>query len=76
MNNARRKELNEALELIYQAQDIINSCKDDEEMYRDNMPENLQGSEKYERADEVIDALQEAVDGLDEVIGKVEEAAE
>ncbi len=76
MNNARRKELNEALELIYQAQDIINSCKDDEEMYRDNMPENLQGSEKYERADEVIDTLQEAVDGLDEVIGKVEEAAE
>ena len=75
MNNARRKELNEALELIYQAQDIINSCKDDEEIYRDNMPENLQGSEKYERADEVIDTLQEAVDGLDEVIGKVEEAA-
>lgn len=54
-------------------------CEDlqaEEEDYRDNMPENLQGSEKYEKADEACDNLSEAVDNLEEVISSIEAAIE
>lgn len=80
MNNARRKELNKAIEIlntfsekIYDAKDIVETCKDEEEEYRDNMPENLQGSEKYSLADEACDNLAQAYEYLEEMEEKVDE---
>lgn len=43
----------------------------DEECYRDNIPENLQGGCRYEAADEACDALQDAIDSLDNAIRHV-----
>lgn len=40
----------------------------DEEYYRDNLPENLQGGRRYEAAEEACDALQDAIDSLDYAI--------
>ena len=90
MNKARRKELNKAIEIlegfadkIYDAKDIVETCKDEEEEYRDNMPENLQGSDKYSLAYEACDNLEQAYDYLEEVeekindiISSIENAAE
>lgn len=44
--------------------------------YRDNMPENLQSSERDEQADETCDNPDEAVCGLDDVIRSMESAIE
>ena len=42
--------------------------------YRDNMPENLHNSEKYENAENNCSNLQSAADQVDEVISYLEES--
>lgn len=76
MNKARRKELSRAVELLEEAQSIIESCRDEEQEYMDNMPENLQESEKYYVAEEAVNNMDEAYDKIDEVINSVESAME
>ena len=49
MNKQRRTTLNQINDLIASVYEDLESCKDQEEEYRDNMPENLQGSERYEK---------------------------
>ena len=48
----------------------------EEEEYRDNIPENMQESERYEKADEACDNLSSAVDSLEEAISSIEAAIE
>lgn len=76
MNKARRKELNEVIKKIEDAKELLENIMCDEEEYRDNMPENLQSSEKYERADEACYSMQEAIDQLEEAITNIESAQE
>ena len=40
------------------------------------MPENLQSSEKYEKADAACDAMQEAINELEEAVSNIETAQE
>lgn len=58
MNAARRKEIERAIDLLYQA--IIENVRDDEQDAYDNMPESLQYSERGERMSENVDALDNA----------------
>lgn len=76
MNKARRKELSQAVELLEEAQSIIESCRDEEQEYIDNMPENLHESEKYYAAEEAVDNMNEAYDVIGEAIDSVESAME
>ena len=86
MNNTRRKALSklaeEARELAGKLADLktaLEDLKGEEEEYRDNMPENLQGSEKYEAADAAVSAMEEALDAnpdMDEVADLIDNAAE
>lgn len=76
MNKERRKEL---LAIINRLQSInlsdesevdsvkydLESVLCDEEGYMDNIPENLQGSYRYEKAEEACDNLQCAIDVLE-----------
>lgn len=74
MNKPRRKELQEIHDLLSEIREKLEAVKDEEEGYRDNIPENLQGSERYERAEEVVGGLDEALCDLDTVLDAVEEA--
>ena len=76
MNKARRKELSRAVELLEEAQSIIESCRDEEQEYMDNMPENLQESEKHYAAEEAVDNMNDAYDKIGESIYSVESAME
>jgi molecular chaperone GrpE (heat shock protein) len=88
MNAARRKEilklvgeLSELAGKLSDLRDAVESIKSDEEDYRDNMPENLQQSERYQLADAACDALDSAVSDLENmdiegVISYLETAAE
>ena len=76
MNNSRRKELEKAVSLLEEAQSIIESCRDDEQDYLDNMPENLQCSEKHDVAENAVDCLNTACDSIEEVIDNVNSATE
>ena len=59
MNKVRRKELQELYDIISEAKDRLEMLHDEEEEYKDNMPENLQSSERYEKAEaaETLSAL-------------------
>jgi len=46
----------------------LNSIKRSEERSRDNTPINLQGSEAWEKADEIISLLEEAIANLEDAI--------
>lgn len=76
MNNIRRKTLQSIYDIITEAKDNLDEVRDEEECYKDNMPENLQGSERYERAEEAIDALESAISSLEDALDSIEEAKE
>lgn len=76
MNNARRKRLAEIAERISDLGCDIEEIMNEEQEARDNMPENMQESERGERMAEIIDNLQGAIDALEDVHTTIEEAAE
>lgn len=76
MNNARRKIIQKIIDNLNDLRDTIDDVYDEEGTYRDSIPENMQGGERYEKADAACDNLSDAVDGLDEVIGSLETAIE
>ena len=76
MNKARRKALDEVISKIEEAKELLENLQAEEEGYRDNLPENLQGSERYEAADAAVDNMSSAVDALDEAISSIESAQE
>jgi hypothetical protein len=45
----------------------LNHIKSFEEQYMENMPENLQGSDNYELADEIVSMLDEAIELLESI---------
>ena len=76
MNKAHRKALDEVISKIEEAKELLENLQAEEEENRDNMPENLQGSERYEAADAAVDNMSSAVDALDEAISSIESAQE
>jgi hypothetical protein len=74
MNDARRKLLSKALELLTEAHGMLTQAAEEEQDYFDNMPENMQSGDKGSRAEEIADSLQNAVSELDGIISAVEDA--
>lgn len=66
MNKDRRQTISEALALIERAKSLLETARDDEQDYYDNMPESFQGGDKGEKAQAAIDGLESAIGGLDE----------
>lgn len=59
---------------IADARSIIETARDEEQEYYDNMPEGLQAGERGDKTQEAIDALDEACGNLEEVETYLEEA--
>ena len=76
MNKERRKKIQGIADQLEELKGNLELIQEEEEEYRDNIPENLQGSERYEKAEEACDALSEAVDSLDDIIASLGELAE
>ena len=76
MNKQRRQNITGISNNLRELQSRIDTLKDEEQDYYDNIPENLQESERAETASNAIDNLQSAFDGLEEVIGYLDEAAQ
>ena len=67
MITQRRKEVARAVAMIVEAKSILETCRDEEQDYFDNMPESFQDGQKGEDAQTAIDALDEAVSQMDDV---------
>ena len=75
MNNKRRELLKSAIVLLDRASSIVSNALDQEQDCLDNMPENLQMSERYENMEVAVDCLEEAVSHLDDAKNRIEEAS-
>lgn len=60
MNAKRRKSLKEIFEQISELKNQLENLREEEEQYTENMPENLWGSERYEKSQEHINDMGEA----------------
>ncbi len=57
MNNPRRKALNKIKDQIEDLKMAIEEVLEEEQEAFDNIPENLEGSERYEKAEDAISYL-------------------
>lgn len=71
MNRKRRDKLKNAAKLIGEASMIIDSVCSEEEDSMDNYPENLQGTETYERMEGSVDIMNDLIDDLDHAVEKI-----
>ncbi len=76
MNKVRRKSIQDVASQLETLKSELEGLQGEEEEYRDNIPENLQGSARYEAADEACDTLGEAADGLGDIITSLDELSE
>lgn len=76
MNNTRRKALNKIREQIEDIKMAIEELRDEEQEYLDNIPENLHGGEKYEKAINAVYEMDDAINNLDAVLENIENAVE
>lgn len=75
MNNKRRDLLRLAGNMLDRALGYVTRALDAEQDCLDNMPENLQYSERYEKMEAAIDNLETAVERIDEAKDCLEEAS-
>lgn len=72
MNKQRRTRLSEAHSLLGRAVSIVERAKDEEQDSFDNLPENLQSSERGEIMEEAIDELQTAIDSINDAMEHID----
>lgn len=70
MNKVRRTRLASIKDKIEELQELLQDIIDEEQEAMDNMPESLQGSERYEAMEEALENLGFAADNIEEVIGQ------
>ena len=61
--------------LLGAASGFVSTALEQEEDALDNMPENLQGSERYEKIEAAVDLLNDASECIDSAIEKINEAS-
>lgn len=76
MNNQKREKLKLARGFLSRASDIVSGVLDDEQDCLDNMPDNLQYSDKYERMEAAISKLEDGLNNIEAAEECLEEAAE
>lgn len=72
MNNNRRKRLKQASELLNQALSIVTEAKEEDSL--DNLPENLQGGDRYSAMEKAVDELEEAIDNIESATENIDNA--
>jgi flagellar biosynthesis chaperone FliJ len=76
MNKERRKNLQSVMALIEDAKEQLELLAEEEEEYIENMPENLQGSGRCERAEEALEYMQEAINYIEDAVDNINSAIE
>lgn len=76
MNNKRRERISKAVSMLEAALNVIEVVRGEEQNCLDNMPENLEYSERYEKMENAVDKLEDAISSIEEARDALEEAAE
>jgi predicted nucleic acid-binding Zn-ribbon protein len=76
LNKIRRNEVNNLITQLEEVKEHIEQVASDEQDYMDGMPENLQESEKYTKAEEAVSYLEEAAESIEDAIERLGSAIE
>lgn len=76
MNNKRRKQISDVLGTLNYLRETIEDIHAEEEEAFENLPESLEGSDRYDAMEEAVSNLEDAVDLVDELIEALENAKE
>jgi hypothetical protein len=76
MNDIKRKRLDEAIELLTNAKEIIDEVSSEERGAFDNMPDSLQSADIGEKLEGNADTLDEALSEIDEIIANIQTTTE
>ncbi len=76
MNNRRRRKLEEIESELIKLYDTLEELKDEEESAFESIPEDFEGTERYEAAEMAVVSLENAVSCLDEVLESIREVLE
>jgi len=71
MNEDRRNAIKKAKLLLEESYNILNNVLDSEGEAMNNVPENLQFSNKYENMEQNVDALDDAISLIDDAINSI-----
>ena len=74
MNKERRKNLQGIIDQLEELAGAVEDIQEEEEEYRDHIPENMQSGERYEQAEAACGALAEAADSISSAIDSINEA--
>jgi poly-gamma-glutamate capsule biosynthesis protein CapA/YwtB (metallophosphatase superfamily) len=74
MNDKRRKSIRTAIEHLNRASVIIDQVSDEESDALDNIPENLQDSDRYVAMEDAIESLSDADEAVNDAIEKLEQS--
>lgn len=72
MNKTRRKQIEKLIEKVREIQQEFEDLKCEEEDALSNLPESLQDSEKGEKMQEWIDALDSSYSNLEDSVSELE----
>lgn len=73
MNKARRDALTRVCNSLEGLQEAVSAVRDEEEEAMENMPENLQSSDRHDDMEEAVGVLDEANDLFGELMDKLKE---
>lgn len=74
MNKIRRKALQDIHDKLTDLSAELEALKDEEDEYRENMPENLQGSERYEQSETASYNIDDAIQNITTACDSIESA--
>ena len=74
MNKQRRKDIDTIIQTLEEIREQIQFVLEEKQEYLDNIPENLQNSERYETAQTAVSELEEADGSIDDIIEHLENA--
>lgn len=72
MNDTRRKAIKEVMDRLESIKEDLECIIEEEDEYRDNMPDNLKNSERYETSEMDSSYLSEVLESVESAIGNLE----
>ena len=76
MNKSRRKQIAEVLEALNTLRDTVEAIQNEEQEAFDNIPESLEGTDRYDQAEEAVSNIDDALSSLEDAIDSLENAKE
>ena len=74
MNEKRRERLRDAVKMLTRVASVVETVCDNEQDAMDNIPENLQATERFERMEDAVDSLNDALEKIEDAKGHIQSA--